>query len=249
MELLAIALLGFFVLGYLVLGGADIGVGMTLPFLGRDSDDRRVVIAAIAPFFLGNEVWLVATAGILAGGFPVLEGTLLSGLFGAFVALLVGWVVRDMGLWLRGRVDARMWRALCDAAITVGSATVALCWGWVFTRLLLGTSGPATVVGAVAIAALFAAHGLAFAGLRLSGTLRDRVGRLGWPRSFAATSAAMALLCLAVGLRLPLSTSAADPATLSLIMPVLLVVTPLLVAAQAMVWRIFRHRVKGPSYL
>src|SRR2546430_3491173 len=99
MDIVAVALLGFFVLGYFLMGGADIGVGMALPYLGRDADERRVVIAAIAPFFLGNEVWLVATAGLLAGGFPALEGTLLGGLFPAIIALLVGWIVRDMGLW------------------------------------------------------------------------------------------------------------------------------------------------------
>ena len=66
METFAYALLGLFGIGYFVLGGADIGVGMLLPFLGRD---RRLTIAAIAPFFLGNEVWLVATAGLLTAAF------------------------------------------------------------------------------------------------------------------------------------------------------------------------------------
>src|SRR5690606_21176868 len=72
-----IFILAFFALGYLVLAGADIGVGMALPYLGRTPEERREVIAAIAPFFLGNEVWLVVTAGVLAGLFPKLEGELL----------------------------------------------------------------------------------------------------------------------------------------------------------------------------
>ena len=53
MNTFAYVLLGFFAIGYFVLAGADIGVGMLLPFLGRD---RRLTIATIAPFFLGNEV-------------------------------------------------------------------------------------------------------------------------------------------------------------------------------------------------
>ncbi|MFD2348479.1 cytochrome d ubiquinol oxidase subunit II [Nonomuraea ferruginea] len=57
-----IFILAFFALGYLVLAGADIGVGMALPYLGRTPAERREAIAAIAPFFLGNEVWLVVTA-------------------------------------------------------------------------------------------------------------------------------------------------------------------------------------------
>jgi cytochrome bd ubiquinol oxidase subunit II len=258
MEILAVALLGFFALGYFLLAGADIGVGMTLPYLGRNAAERRVVIAAIAPFFLGNEVWLVATAGVLAGAFPVLEGELLSGLFPAVVALLVGWIVRDMGLWLRGRAGARAWWAVCDTAIVAGSWTVALSWGWVFAALLTGTTdrlvtGPGAAIAAVAVAVLFAAHGLAFAALRLTGSLRARARALSGPsgerRTFALTATVMLLLPLLAGLRLAPAGHAADPATLSALIPVLLVVTPLLVAAQAWVWRIFRHRVTGPSYL
>lgn len=257
MEIAAVALLGFFALGYFALAGADIGVGMTLPFLGRNPGERRVVIAAIAPFFLGNEVWLVATAGVLAGAFPVLEGELLSGLFPAFVALLVGWIVRDMGLWLRGRTGARAWWAMCDGAIVVGSWTVALSWGWLLAGVFVGTdlgpTEPGVALIAIVIAVLFAAHGLAFAALRLTGRLRARARSLSGPsserRTFALTTSVMLVLPLVAGFRLDPAGRAADPATLSLLIPALLVITPLLVAAQVWVWRIFRHRVTEPSYL
>ncbi|APU16676.1 MULTISPECIES: cytochrome d ubiquinol oxidase subunit II [Actinoalloteichus] len=258
MEIIAIAALGFFAVGYFILGGADIGVGMLLPFLGRDAAERRVGIAAIAPFFLGNEVWLVATAGILIGGFPVLEGALLSSLFPVVIMLLAGWVIRDMGLWLRGRETGRIWWGLCDGAIVLGSWAVALSWGWMFAGLLAGiidrpVTGPGAGLAAVGIAALFAVHGLAFAALRLAGTQRERARRLsgesGEVRTFILTSAAMAVPVLAVGARLPLAESAADAATLAFLVPVLVVLTPLLVAAQGWVWWLFRHRVDRPSYL
>ncbi|MFD3741850.1 hypothetical protein AMK21_27975 [Streptomyces sp. CB00316] len=42
---------------------------------------------------------------------------------------------------------------------------------------------------------------------------------------------------------------AADRATLTLLLPVLLAFCPLLVAAQAWTWHTFRHRVTHPSYL
>ncbi|MER7015496.1 cytochrome d ubiquinol oxidase subunit II [Saccharopolyspora sp. NPDC000359] len=258
MELLAIAVLGVFALGYFLLGGADIGVGMLLPALGRDARQRRVVITGIAPFFLGNEVWLVAAAGILVGAFPELEGELLSGQFPAVVLLLVGWVVRDMGLWLRGRLDARGWWAVCDAAITGGSWVVALSWGWMFAGLLVGqvgevAAGPGALLAAVAVATLFAVHGLAFDRLRLSGLPHQRAGalfgRFGEWRGFALTCAAVVALCLAVGFRLPLAERTADPGTLGLLLPAVLVLTPLLVAAQACVWWVFRARAERPLYL
>ncbi|WP_433415315.1 cytochrome d ubiquinol oxidase subunit II [Microtetraspora malaysiensis] len=243
-----ILLLAFYAVGYFVLGGADIGVGMLLPYLGRTADERRRVLSTITPLFLGNEVWLVAVAGVLTGAFPLLEGRLLSGLYPVVVALLIGWIVRDVGLWTRGRVDRAAWRAMCDTAVVAGSWTVVLSWGWMFAGFLSGVvdrplTEPAALLGIPAIAVLFATHGLAFAALRLRGRLRTRArglsGTSGAGVTFALTSGGMALLCVFAGLRLPLAQSTADPATLALLTPALLVLTPLLVAAQVWMWWMF----------
>ncbi len=258
MNVTATALLGLFTLGYLVLGGADIGTGMVLPLLGRTDHERRLVLTAIAPFFLGNEVWLVGALGVLAGAFPELEATLVHGLFAAFTAVLVGWVVRDMGLWLRGRVDARAWRAVCDTATVAGSWTVALGWGAVFGAILAdrvgaGLLAPATGWGMLAAAALFAAHGLAFCALRLTGAPRSRARllprRAGEALPLLLTSALVIGIGTAAGARLAPAGQTAAPSSLTFLLPPLLVVTPLLLAVQAWMWRTFRHRVTGPMYL
>ncbi|WP_351229177.1 cytochrome d ubiquinol oxidase subunit II [Streptomyces sp. NPDC002133] len=258
METLAIVLLGFFAAGYFALAGADIGTGMVAPHLGRDERERRLVLASFAPFFLGNEVWLIATAGLLVGCFPDLEGELLSGQFAVVVPLLAGWITRDTGLWLRGRGGGRGWRAVCDAAVVCGSWVVALAWGWLLAALSTGrpgelATGPVAVLTATAVAALFAVHGLGFAAMRLTGAPYERarrlVGRTGPGKSFALTALLMGALPLFAGSGLELGSSAADGATLALLVPALLVVTPLLVAAQAWTWRTFRHRVTRPSYL
>jgi cytochrome bd-type quinol oxidase subunit 2 len=156
----AFGLLGFFAIGYFVLAGADIGVSMLLPFLGRD---RRLTIAAIAPFFLGNEVWLVASAGLLTALFPHLESEVFGRAWGALVVLIAGWIIRDMGLWLRGRRDGQTWRSLWDGAIVAGSWAVAASWG-VAIGLLMGGGAPLL---AVTTCSLFALHGAVFAATRL----------------------------------------------------------------------------------
>lgn len=244
-----IFILAFFALGYLVLAGADIGVGMLLPYLGRGGGERREVIAAIAPFFLGNEVWLVATAGVLAGLFPELEGELLAGNYVLIVTLLLSWVVRDMGLWLRGRMPGAGWALFWDGAVVAGSWGLALSWGALLSHVLLGIEGPLALVPALVMAALFGVHGLAFATLRLRGELRGRAallsGESGEIRTYAITASALLVVGMLAGLRLPLT---AGPAA-SFLAPVILVLIPPLVAAQAWVWWTFRHRVTGPSYL
>ncbi|MFM9371832.1 cytochrome d ubiquinol oxidase subunit II [Streptomyces sp. Da 82-17] len=259
LETLSVGLLAFFTAGYFVLGGADIGTGMLAPFLGRGDAERRLVLTSFAPFFLGNEVWLVAAAGLLIGCFPELEGELLSGQFAVVVPLLAGWVVRDAGLWLRGRAGGSRWRAVCDGAVVCGSWAVALSWGWLLAGLFTGSAGsvatgPVAVLTSLAVAALFAAHGLGFAAMRLTGDpyarARVLVGRSGRPwQTFALTGTLMAALPLLAGLTLPLTESAADGTTLAFLVPALLVVTPLLVAVQAWTWRTFRHRVTRPSYI
>ncbi len=258
METLAVVVLSWCALAYAVLGGADLGVGIVLHHLGRDAGQRRVVLAAIAPFFLGDEVWLVATVGVLAGAFPALEARLVHGLAAALVPLAVAWVVRDMGLWLRGRVGRPGWARGCDAAVTAGSVTVVACWGWILAGLAAGPPAglpywPAALSGAAAAVALVAAHGLGLARLRLTGVLRARAGapagRVGGAAVFAATGAALAAAVLLAGARWAPAGSAADPATLDVLVPALLAVLPPVLAVQAWGWLLFRHRVTAASYL
>ncbi|MEV0401855.1 cytochrome d ubiquinol oxidase subunit II [Actinoallomurus sp. NPDC050550] len=170
MDTFAFCLLGFFLVGYFVLGGADIGVGMLLPFLGRE---RRLTIAAIAPFFLGNEVWLVGSAGLLTALFPVLEADLFGRTWGALSVLVPAWILRDMGLWLRGRRTEDTWRTAWDAAIVAGSWGVAASWG-VAVGALIGGGGP---LFAVTTCGLFALHGAVFATVRLGTETARTVAR------------------------------------------------------------------------
>jgi cytochrome d ubiquinol oxidase subunit II len=49
--LIAVLFIGFF-----ILEGFDYGVGMLLPFLGKNDRERRVIINTIGPVWDGNEV-------------------------------------------------------------------------------------------------------------------------------------------------------------------------------------------------
>ncbi|RFS83846.1 cytochrome d ubiquinol oxidase subunit II [Actinomadura spongiicola] len=247
MDVLAVLLLAVFSGGYLALAGADIGVGMLLPWLGRDQRERRLVIASFAPFFLGNEVWLVASAGLVAGAFPGLEHELLEELYPLFVVLLVGWVVRDMGLWLRGRVDAVAWRGGCDVAVVAGSWALAVAWGSVLGSLLFGGElGVGSVVG-VPLGVLFVWHGAGFARWRLPVGLAGRAARI--PSRYGLSALVMALLPVVAGVEVSWSRVAAEGAGLTMTAVTTAAVLPLLVASQALVWWTFRGRVESPSYL
>ena len=247
MDSLAVVLLAVFSAGYLVLAGADVGVGMLLPWLGRDQRERRLVIASFAPFFLGNEVWLVAAAGLVAGAFPGLEHELLEELYPLFVVLLIAWVVRDMGLWLRGRVDAVAWRSVCDGAVVVGSWALALVWGSVLGSVLAGGGLNVGSVVGLPLAVVFAWHGAGFARWRLPVGLAVRAGRV--PARYGLSALVMAGLPVVAGVEVAWSRVVAEGGGLVLTVVGTVVVLPFLLASQALVWWTFRGRVEAPSYL
>lgn len=169
MELIAALILVGLLVGYFVLAGCDIGLGMLMPYLTRGRQDRRRAAAAIAPYFLGSEVWLVAAVGLIAGVFPELKAAVITPLWGVFVAILAGWLWRDAGLWFRARVDTDWWRRGCDVAIVAGSWTLAVGWGLVIGGTLAGGTllSPFAIACAATVVLLFALRGAAFGAERL----------------------------------------------------------------------------------
>ncbi|MEV4758051.1 cytochrome d ubiquinol oxidase subunit II [Micromonospora sp. NPDC049559] len=192
METVWYALLGLFFAAYLVLGGYDYGVGL---LLARDAGpaQRRESLTALGPFFLGNEVWLVAAAGILFGAFPMLEGELLAGLYPAVVLALFGVIVVTAAVQLRSRPASDRARGRWDRLVTAGAALAALGWGAVLGGLLQGVplhadghvagvghvATPFAAATALATVALVAVHGASFLALRLPGEAAERAARTG----------------------------------------------------------------------
>ncbi|ASU81440.1 cytochrome BD ubiquinol oxidase subunit II [Nocardiopsis gilva YIM 90087] len=170
METFPVLLLSGLVVGYFVLAGCDIGLGMLMPHLARTPTERRRLVAAIAPYFLGTEVWLVGAFGVVAGLFPALKGVLFEGgLWVVFSVLLAGWLSRDAGVWLRARVDRTGWHSACDTMITAGSWVMGTTWGLVVGGLLAGGNplSPFGLIGALTVMMLFLLRGAAFGAERL----------------------------------------------------------------------------------
>ncbi|MFI6577759.1 cytochrome d ubiquinol oxidase subunit II [Nocardiopsis sp. NPDC050513] len=170
METVPVLFLTGLVVGYFVLAGCDVGLGMLTPYLARTPTERRRLVSALAPYFLGTEVWLVGTIGVIAGLFPALKDVLFGGgMWAVFTALLAGWLFRDAGLWLRARVDAPGWRSVCDAAVTGGSWALAVTWGLALGGLLSGGRplSPFSLACALVVTVLFLLRGAAFGAERM----------------------------------------------------------------------------------
>jgi cytochrome bd ubiquinol oxidase subunit II len=179
--------------GFFVLEGFDFGVGMLLPFIGKDEKDREVALRAIGPVWDGNEVWLLTAGGATFAAFPEWYASVFSGFYLAFALLLVGLIIRGIGIEYRGKAQTAQGRRWCDAGVVVGSLLPALLLGVAFANFVRGvkldsrhvmTGGffdllsPYALLGGLTTLSLFAFHGAVFLGLRVHGPVQVAAGRL-----------------------------------------------------------------------
>jgi cytochrome d ubiquinol oxidase subunit II len=182
--LVAVLFIGFF-----ILEGFDYGVGMLLPFLGKNDRERRVIVNTIGPVWDGNEVWVLTAGGAIFAAFPNWYATLFSGFYLALFLMLFALIIRAVAFEFRSKDEHSAWRALWDWAIFVGSLIPALLWGVALGNLLRGVPidakmqyvggffnllNPYALIGGLATLSMFLLHGVIFLNLKTEGELRAR---------------------------------------------------------------------------
>lgn len=186
-------IVAFLFVGYFVLDGFDFGVGMSLPFLGRDEVDRRVLINTIGPVWDLNETWIIVAGASLFAAFPEWYATLFSGFYLALLLILLALIARGVSFEYRHQRPDSRWKAWFDGMIVVGSAVPALLWGVAFANIVQGVPldaghnytgtlfdllNPYALLGGLTTLLLFFSHGLVFVSLKTEGELRERARRL-----------------------------------------------------------------------
>jgi len=189
LNVLWFALIAVLFIGFFFLEGFDYGVGMLLPFLGKNDRDRRIIINSIGPFWDGNEVWLLTAGGAMFAAFPHWYATLFSGLYLALVLMLFALIIRGVAFEFRSKDANPTWRSLWDWCIFLGSFIPALLWGVAIANLLEGlpidssmnyTGGffnllnPYALLGGLTFVALFLLHGALFLNLRTRDEMERR---------------------------------------------------------------------------
>ncbi|MGO0575612.1 cytochrome d ubiquinol oxidase subunit II [Ornithinimicrobium panacihumi] len=221
-------------IGYFALEGFDYGVGMLLPVLGKDEEGfvgdrergartapdggpysgetrKRQMLSAIGPFWDGNEVWLLTAGGAIFAAFPHWYATLFSGFYLPLLLILVGLIIRGVGLEYRGKVDSAAWRARMTLMIVIGSFIPALLWGVAFSNIVSGVPidaemeyvggffnllNPVALLGGLTTLALFLTHGAIFIALKTDGQLRHDARALALKTGLVA--AVLAVLWLVI---------------------------------------------------
>jgi cytochrome d ubiquinol oxidase subunit II len=182
-------LIGVLFSGFFLLEGFDYGVGVLLPFLGKDDTDRRVIINTIGPVWDGNEVWLITAGGAMFAAFPQWYATMFSGFYLALLLILLPLIVRGVAFEFRSKEERPGWRTFWDWMIFIGSFVPALLWGVALANIVRGVPidaqmqyvgtfwtllNPYALAGGLATLSLFTLHGAVFLCLKTKGELEER---------------------------------------------------------------------------
>ncbi len=209
LALIWFALLGVLLIGYTILDGFDLGVGILHP-IARSDEERRIMMNAIGPLWDGNEVWLVTFGGALFAAFPVAYATVFSAFYMPFMLLLTALIFRAVSLEFRSKVRSRIWRGLWDRGFFASSLLVAFLFGLVGGHTMLGLPvnqdlsvhmtapdfiRPYPIAVGLLTVFLFAMHGAIFLFLKTEGDLQRRIERWVW-RTFGVFLVAYILLTM-----------------------------------------------------
>lgn len=132
------AFLALLFIGFAVMGGFDLGVGILLPFLGKNDDERRVIINSIGPTWEGNQVWFILSGGALFAAWPMVYAVFFSSMYFVLLLTLFALLLRPIGFVYRSQLSSQKWRDNWDKALFAGSFIPALVFGIAFGNLLKG---------------------------------------------------------------------------------------------------------------
>ncbi len=131
-------LVGILLIGFAIADGMDMGVGMLLPFLGKNDSERRVIINTVGPHWDGNQVWLITAGGAIFAAWPAVYAAAFSGFYLAMLLVLMGLFFRPVGFDYRSKLTDPTWRNTWDWGLFAGGLVPALIFGVAFGNLLQG---------------------------------------------------------------------------------------------------------------
>jgi len=185
--------IGVLLVGYAILDGFDLGVGILSPVLTRTPKERGLLMQAIGPVWDGNEVWLLTLGGALFAAFPIVYATVFSGFYLALMLLLLGLILRAVAMEFRNQLRDARWLRAWDTLFSIGSLVAVLLLGVALGNVarglplidgqyaggLLGLLNPFSLAVGLTGLAMLATQGAAWLVLRTEGELQLRARRAG----------------------------------------------------------------------
>jgi cytochrome d ubiquinol oxidase subunit II len=129
------AIMGLAVAIYVIADGFDLGVGVLFPF-AADEHERDQMMNSVAPFWDGNETWLVLGGAGMMVSFPLAYSIIMPALYLPVIVMLLALVFRGVAFEFRwvGMASRRKWTLIFAA----GSILAAFCQGLILGGLVQG---------------------------------------------------------------------------------------------------------------
>lgn len=135
LPLIWVCLIATAVFLYVLLDGFDLGIGVVFPFAPTDRC-RSTMMNSIAPFWDGNETWLVLGGGGLFAVFPLAYSIMMPALYVPVIIMLFGLILRGVAFEFRYKADRskRLW----DYVFHFGSLTASFMQGVILGAIVQG---------------------------------------------------------------------------------------------------------------
>ncbi len=135
LPLISTGVVGLAVAMYVVLDGFDLGVGILFPYFPLEVE-RDQMMNSVAPFWDGNETWLVLGGVWLLVAFPLAYSIIAPALYVPLITMLLALVFRGVAFEFRwvAKPHHRKW----DIAFAAGSTVAAFAQGTMVGGILNG---------------------------------------------------------------------------------------------------------------
>jgi cytochrome d ubiquinol oxidase subunit II len=180
-------LIGTAVAMYVILDGFDLGIGILFPF-ARNESQRDQMMRSIAPFWDGNETWLVLGGGGLWVAFPTAYAIIMPAMYLPVIVMLLALVFRGVAFEFRHVSESK---GLWNFAFAFGSLLAAFSQGVILGGLIQGIkvanrqfagghfdwATPFTLLCGLALIAGYALLGATFLIMKTEGEVAERARR------------------------------------------------------------------------
>jgi cytochrome bd ubiquinol oxidase subunit II len=129
---------------YVILDGFDFGAGILHLLVARNDEERRTVLASIGPVWDGNEVWLIASGGVLVYAFPRAYSAGFSGFYLPLMMTLWLLILRGISIEFRSHEANPLWRSFWDGAFVFSSTLMTIVLGAALGNIVRGVPLDAT---------------------------------------------------------------------------------------------------------
>lgn len=211
---------GVLLVGFAVTDGFDLGVGALLPFLGKNDEERRVIINSVGATWEGNQVWFITAGGAIFAAWPLVYATAFSGFYIALILTLFSLFFRPVGFDYRSKVEDPRWRTAWDWGLFAGGFVPSLIFGVAFGNLLQGVPfsfdqdmrvtymgsffgllNPFALLTGVVSLSMLLMHGATYLRIRTEGVIEKRAVASGkYAAILLIVSFALAGLCVVKGI-------------------------------------------------